>query len=98
MTIDIVGLGLQSRIDSNESHIDRVSAGTPSKAQETEHAIQNDAVATLSHSSTVKALVDEAMRDTDVRTDKIEQLRLQIRSGQYKLAASDVANAMLAES
>lgn len=98
MTIDIVGLGLQTRIDSNEPHIDRVSSGTPSKAHETEHAIQNDEIATLSRTSTVKTLVDEAMRDSDVRAEKIEQLRLAIHSGQYKVSASDVANAMLTES
>lgn len=98
MTIDIVGLGSQSRVDSNEPHLDRVSSGIPSKTHETEHAVQNDEVATLSRTSTVKALVDEAMRDSDVRSEKIDQLRLQIRSGQYKVSASDVANALLSES
>jgi flagellar biosynthesis anti-sigma factor FlgM len=98
MTIDIVGLGSQTRIDSNEPHLDRVSSGTTSSAHGAENAIQNDEIATLSRTSTVKTLVDEAIRDSDVRTEKIEQLRLAIHSGQYNISAHDVANAMLTES
>lgn len=97
MTINIGGFDSQPKIDTHESVVDRVSSGAASKSHQADQAAINDESTTLSKAAVLKNLVDEVASNNEIRTEKVEQLRQAIASGQYKVNATEVANAMIAE-
>jgi negative regulator of flagellin synthesis FlgM len=79
---------------SGEPSSKRVS---PENLQSSELDNSGDRTTLTSGSSSVSALVSEAMHSPEVRQDKVQNLQQAISSGQYKLDPDKIAGAMIDE-
>jgi len=88
MRIDI------NHVSSNEIELQKSSADKAAQKAAAAHAGVQDTTSLSSDSAAVRALQQQALAAPDVRVDKVNSLKQQIQSGQYKLDPEKIAKAM----
>ena len=103
MTISIGALGSQplnsqEKRSLNEANLDRVTSNTANQpAHTTEAGIGAETTNLTAGAANLAALTKLAMTANDTRSEKVEKLRQQVASGNYKPEPSATADALLSE-
>ena len=85
------------RIENNSPQAPEISADRPSTGAASNQASPADTVSDRFSGDTVRlsALSAQVLQFPEVRQDKVESLRQQIASGEYKIDPKKIADAML---
>lgn len=85
-----------NQVSSNQIELEKTSAEKTSQAAASNAKVE-DSTSLSSDSAAISALQQQALAAPDVRQDKVNFLKQQIQSGQYKLDPDEIAKAMREE-
>jgi negative regulator of flagellin synthesis FlgM len=83
-----------NQVSSNEIELENNSAGKVSQQPSAATTNVEDRASLKNDSATVTSLQQLALASPDVRQDKVDALKQQIKSGQYQINPDEIANSM----
>lgn len=97
MQIPIRDASLSSVIDQSSSPLDRVTSGGYGESSDTNEPKAITENMTLSRAAHVETLMAAANSFGGIRQDRVDYYRQSIQTGEYKVNASEIADAMMSD-